>query len=692
MAPSSDTASRVFISYAHKDGGKLALRLKKDLIPENGFTAWLDKERLEGGDLWSNKIERAIDDAEIVIALLSNGSYVSEICRAEQLRSLRMGKCVIPLKVQVDCDVPIFLKARQWLDFSSPESYEFERQKLIAAMKTPESAVLKDEYRTTYNCAPPLVENLVRRPKVLSALRDKLFAQGSHRNMALTSLRGMGGIGKTVLAEELCHDDVVQQAYPDGVFWFTIGQESKLDFVSRVRQVPALNRLLGDYQGEEACKSQYRAVLQRKAALIVLDDIWDTEDVKPFQAQSLRSRLVFTTRNASIAAAFGAGEFEAELLTEDESRQVLKRWSRWPSDTLPDEADKIIHKCGRLPLALSMIGASLRGAPGEYWKGVADRLASDLSLIEGKVGEYQHESFLRAIQVSLEALEKKSEQDKKRYLALAVLLEDMEAPDQILSALWGLDDFKTRRTAQLLVNLSLAQRDGPEKGLRLHDLQLDYLRKQYVEQEDLPLIREAIQLSYHVIVKDPGQFAPQLTGRLLPYQDKPAIARFLARIAAGTQSAWVRPLQPALNPPGTSLRRTLSGHTASVTSVVVTPKGLAVSASWDTTLKVWDLETGVTKRTLSGHSNWVLGVAVTSDGRHAVSASLDTTLRVWDLEADDKERTLSGHTKSVLGVALTADGRLVSASADGTLKVWELRSVANSAVLRGTPRRSMPLR
>lgn len=386
---------------------------------------------------------------------------------------------------------------------------------------------------------------------------------------------------------------------------------------------------------------------------------------------------MFTTRNASISASFGAGEFKAELLTEDESRQVLKRWSRWPSDTLPDEADKIIHECGRLPLALSMIGASLRGAPGEYWKGVADHLASDLSLIEGKVGEYQHYSFLRAIQVSLEALEKKSEQDKERYLALAVLLEDMEAPVQILSALWGLDDFKTLGTAQRLVNLSLAQRDGPEKGLRLHDLQLDYLRKQYVEQEDLSLIREAIQLSYHVIVKDPGQFASQLTGRLLPYQDRPAIAgnRTLPRPNC---RGYPKRLGPAAatspQSPGASLRRTLSGHTASVTSVAVTPKGLAVSASWDTTLRDWDLETGATKRTLSGHSDWVMGVAVTSDGRHAVSASVDTTLRVWDLETDDKEGILSGHTKSVLGVALTADGRLVSASADGTLKVWEMQS------------------
>ena len=49
------------------------------------------------------------------------------------------------------------------------------------------------------------------------------------------------------------------------------------------------------------------------------------------------------------------------------------------------------------------------------------------------------------------------------------------------------------------------------------------------------------------------------------------------------------------------------------------------------TLKVWDLQTGHLRRTLQGHSDWVLGVAITPDGKHAVSASWDQTLKVWDL-------------------------------------------------------------
>jgi WD40 repeat protein len=100
----------------------------------------------------------------------------------------------------------------------------------------------------------------------------------------------------------------------------------------------------------------------------------------------------------------------------------------------------------------------------------------------------------------------------------------------------------------------------------------------------------------------------------------------------------------------------------------------AVSTSSDTTLKVWDLDTGRDVRTLEGHSEEVFsGVAVTPDGKRAVSASADKTLRLWDLDTGSVLRILEGHSHEIWRVAVTADGkRAVSASADNTLKVWDL--------------------
>ena len=90
--------------------------------------------------------------------------------------------------------------------------------------------------------------------------------------------------------------------------------------------------------------------------------------------------------------------------------------------------------------------------------------------------------------------------------------------------------------------------------------------------------------------------------------------------------------------------RTLQGHTR-VSGVAVTPDGRqAISASYDNTLKVWDLASGAEVRTLPGHTGTVYGVAVTPDGRQAISASWDNTLKVWDLASGAEVRTLPGHT------------------------------------------------
>ena len=58
---------------------------------------------------------------------------------------------------------------------------------------------------------------------------------------------------------------------------------------------------------------------------------------------------------------------------------------------------------------------------------------------------------------------------------------------------------------------------------------------------------------------------------------------------------------------------------------------------------LWDLESGKTLRTLAGHRDWVVAVAVIPNGHGAVSASYDRTLRVWDLESGQTVHTLEGH-------------------------------------------------
>ena len=87
---------KIFMSYARSDGAATARRLECDLR-NHGYDPWLDVDRIEGGASWAAKIEQAIDDCEVVLALLTRGSYHSDICPAEQLRALRKARLMLAL-------------------------------------------------------------------------------------------------------------------------------------------------------------------------------------------------------------------------------------------------------------------------------------------------------------------------------------------------------------------------------------------------------------------------------------------------------------------------------------------------------------------------------------------------------------------------------------------------------------------
>ncbi|WP_439517008.1 WD40 repeat domain-containing protein, partial [Limnospira sp.] len=83
-------------------------------------------------------------------------------------------------------------------------------------------------------------------------------------------------------------------------------------------------------------------------------------------------------------------------------------------------------------------------------------------------------------------------------------------------------------------------------------------------------------------------------------------------------------------------------------------------ASWDNTLKLWDLETGTELATLTGHSSSVTAVAIAPDGKRAVSASDDNTLKLWDLETGKELATFTGEAR-MLSCAIAPDGVTVAA-------------------------------
>ncbi len=130
---------------------------------------------------------------------------------------------------------------------------------------------------------------------------------------------------------------------------------------------------------------------------------------------------------------------------------------------------------------------------------------------------------------------------------------------------------------------------------------------------------------------------------------------------------------------------TFTGHEDRVVDLAASPDGtLFVTASWDNTARVWDIQKGLEVVTLAGHEDGLTSVEFSPDAARIVTASFDGTARVWDARTGAELAVLTDHAGAVNCASFSPDGaRIVTASPDKTAKVWDAKTGAVLATLTG---------
>nr|XP_043609672.1 putative disease resistance protein At3g14460 [Erigeron canadensis] len=216
------------------------------------------------------------------------------------------------------------------------------------------------------------VSSVVGREGDKEALLGKLLGNEScsRRKFGLVSIVGLGGVGKTTLAQVLYNDKKVQDHF-DLMSWVCVSEEFDVFTISK-----AIFKDVGGVETNFETLNQLQVALTEKLSkkrfLYVLDDVWNEDYTKwellqrPFAAGAQGSKVIVTTRKNTVATVMDSVQaYPLEVLSNEAAISLLAQnaldkpnFDSHPALKLQGEA--IVKKCGGLPLALKTLGRVLR--------------------------------------------------------------------------------------------------------------------------------------------------------------------------------------------------------------------------------------------------------------------------------------------------------------------------------------------
>ena len=350
----------VFLSYGRADDEPFVKRLHQHLT-EEGFNVWYDRVSMPSRALtFLHEIRDAIHNSERVVVVLGPHALGSDYVRAEWQHALAEAKVVVPiLRLGTYREIPPELKNLHCPDCTAtrPESDGFSEITRILSDPVPPLAIISGDlpdFPAHFQPRPAAMTSIAH--EVLLDLESPASITGPERAVFI---HGMGGTGKSVLAAAFARSTTTRRSFADGVVWLSASPEMEpLDLLRRCGQL--ISGAPQSYPNESTATTELRKLLAERRVLLVLDNIWNVEQVEHLLGSlDVNTRVLATTRDAGLATGLGARAVEIRELSEDAALQQLADWVHLAVDKLPAVAADLARECGYLPFALALNGAML---------------------------------------------------------------------------------------------------------------------------------------------------------------------------------------------------------------------------------------------------------------------------------------------------------------------------------------------
>jgi len=575
----------------------------------------------------------------------------------------------------------------------------------------------------------------IAREGLLDAIVRALQADATP--VVLTGLEGAGGFGKTTLAALACRDQRVIARFPDGVLWKSLGRQ-----VIGANIATAVNDLVEyltgqrpTYSDPQLAGSHLAGVIGERRCLLVLDDVWNADQLAPFLIGAPSCMRLVTTRIAAVVPA-EATCIRVDALTSEQAEAVLGRGLEADRATLAG----LVVRTGRWPVLCGLVNGTLRRRAARGG-GIAEAIRWAEAMLDtgGPAALDTTDSTARgmAIGTTMEAsLTMMAETDPGavgRYRELGVFPTDTDIPLDTLVCYWqrtgGIDRHDAERLCHTYAEANLIeefQLDPP--AIRLHDVIADYLRHDarpratalnralldsyrtdLPDEDDLPTtwwrlpatepylwrhlalhLRDAGRVDELTALLRDLRWASVKTHRLGPASVEAdtallpgdAHARALGQLLRGTSHLY----QPG--DPITMSITTFAAYAAgdpllrdAATRLI---DRLTTPHLRPTAPPLPDQPHPAVNRILTGHVVGPGALAVAPDGSWLASTGYADPVRVWNPAEGTQMFSLPGPEEGAWTLAVATDGSwLASGGGDGVVRVWNMPEGTERAVLAG---------
>ncbi|XVF24043.1 hypothetical protein REPUB_Repub13aG0092600 [Reevesia pubescens] len=448
MASSSSSSSRqvkhqVFLSFRGPDTrhGFTSHLLKA--LKDKGINVFFDEETLEKGEELSLALLRAIVKSQIAIIILSEDYASSKSCLAElsQIMDRKRTKekiVVVPIFYHVNPSNVRHHGGSFKNSFDEHQSKRSDDQVQQWKDAFAEVGKLKGWHieggnfdRSEPDYIKVIVEDVIKKLNSKSTSgslefvginnqKGKILKLINEENTRVIGIWGMGGIGKTTLAEAVY--DEVSPKFAHRFFLLNVREKFEKQGMESLRNELVSKLLKQEIRIDTPSigSTFIQERLRNQRVFVVLDDVNDSDQIEHLGVKHFGdgSKILVTSRDQQVLKNGADKIHEAKKLNDDDSLQLFSRFAFKQPNPVSDFRDlskKFVDYAGGLPLALKVLGGTLFQKPGEVWESALDKLK-----------EYPDRSILKVLQISFDGLD---EVEKNIFLDFAFFFKGENKDD-----------------------------------------------------------------------------------------------------------------------------------------------------------------------------------------------------------------------------------------------------------------------